>query len=135
MIITSSVVFLPCIDIQKTYDFYHNILHLPAAQKQSDKLFIFDTGYGYWGFCEYADHRAPLSGDHGVCLSLNMQSEADVDAAYEELKNKCVIHRLPVSHPSFPVYSLFVKDPDGYLVEFQYIKDSSQNLKSFPMEI
>ncbi|MBQ1342015.1 MAG: hypothetical protein IIY33_05985, partial [Erysipelotrichaceae bacterium] len=53
----SSVIFLPVRDIEKTVEFYRDALKLPVHQKQSDKLYIFDTGYGYWGFCDYGDDR------------------------------------------------------------------------------
>ena len=49
----TSVIFLPCRDIEKTRHFYHEILGLRIEQKQGDNLYIFDTGYGYWGFVQY----------------------------------------------------------------------------------
>lgn len=121
MTIESSVVFLPCSDIGQTYHFYHEVLNLPVFQKQSDNLYIFDTGYGYWGFCQYADGRLPLSGPGGVCLSLNLESNEKVLQAYEILKDRCTVYKAPQKHPDFPVFSFFLLDPDGYLVEFQKI--------------
>ena len=115
----SSVVFLPVTDIRKTYTFYHDLLNLPVIEKQNDNLFIFDTGYGYWGFCQYADGRAPLSGPKGVCLSLDCASKEEVDERYERLKEKAEVHQPPAQHPVFPVYSCFFRDPDGYMVELQ----------------
>lgn len=119
MIPDSSVVFLPCSDIRKTVSFYRDILHLHVAEKQNDNLYIFDTGYGYWGFCQYVDGRKPLSGPQGVCLSLNLASEEEVLEAYERLKDSCTIYKEPSNHPDFPVFSFFLLDPDGYLVEYQ----------------
>lgn len=119
MIPDSSVVFLPCSDIRKTVSFYRDILHLPVAGKQSDNLYIFDTGYGYWGFCQYADGRKPLSGPHGVCLSLNLSSETEVLETYDRLKDSSTVYKEPSKHPDFPVFSFFLLDPDGYLVEYQ----------------
>ena len=115
----SSVVFLPVSDIEETYRFYHGIIGLPVHQKQGDALYIFDTGYGYWGFCQYQDGRRPLSGDKGVCLSLNLDSKEEVISRYEQLKDKVVVHKEPAEHPVFPVFSFFILDPDGYLVEYQ----------------
>ena len=117
--IKSSVVFLPVSDIEKTYVFYHKILGLKVHQKQGDSLYIFDTGYGYWGFCQYGDGRAPLSGEKGVCLSLDLESNEEVLEKYEKLKDKVRIYKKPAMHPTFPVYSFFILDPDDYLVEFQ----------------
>ena len=122
----SSIVFLPVSDIQKTYHFYHEILGLPVFQKQGDSLYIFDTGYGYFGFCQYADQRKPLSGEKGVCLSLNLKDNEAVLTKYEELKDKAEVYKRPAMHPSFPVYSFFLFDPDHYLVELQKIADPSK---------
>ncbi len=119
----SSVVFLPVSDINKTFHFYHEILEIPVFQKQGDSLYIFDTGYGYWGFCQYADQRKPLSGEKGVCLSLNLNSNDEVLARYEEIKDKVTIYKKPAMHPVYPVYSFFICDPDGYLVEYQKIQE------------
>ena len=115
----TSVVFLPCSDIRKTEAFYHGILGFPVAERQSESLLIFDTGCGYWGFCQYADGRKILSGPQGVCLSVNLESEAAVTEAYELYREVCPVYRAPERHPRFPVFSFFLLDPDGYLVEFQ----------------
>ena len=117
----TSVIFLPCRDIEKTRHFYHEILGLSIEQKQGDNLYIFDTGYGYWGFVQYRDDRAPLSGPQGVCLSLNLKDDQAVLQHYEELKDCCEVFREPLKHQDFPVFSFFLKDPDGYLVEYQNV--------------
>lgn len=119
MELPGSIVFLPVTDIEATRRFYHDLLGLPIAQKQGENLYIFDTGCGGWGFCAYADGRAPLSGPRGVCLSLNLPDNDAVTARYEELKERCKVYKAPARHPDFPVYSFFLQDPDGYLVEFQ----------------
>ena len=124
MPVKSSIVFLPVSDIKATTMFYRDVLHLNVAQEQGNTSVIFDTGYGYWGFCEYADGRKLLSGPQGVCLSLNLSSEEEVWEVYERLKDRTEIHKAPSRHPLYPVYSFFLKDPDGYLVEFQKISDS-----------
>ena len=115
-----SVTFLPCSDIKATAQFYRDILKLRVRAVQGDNLYIFDTGYGYWGFCQYRDGRKPLSGDKGVCLSLNLGSDEEVMEVYRHIKEICRIYREPAVHPNFPVYSFFILDPDGYLVEIQH---------------
>ena len=119
----SSIVFLPVSDIEETVRFYRDTLKLPVHQKQSDRLYIFDTGYGYWGFCLYDDDRKLLSGPQGVCLSLNLPDNEAVINKYEELKNSCRVYKRPARHPQFLVYSFFLMDPDEYLVEFQKIAE------------
>ncbi len=115
-----SITFLPCSDIKTTALFYRDILKLKVRATQGDNLYIFDTGYGYWGFCQYSDGRKPLSGDKGVCLSLNLDSDEEVMEVYRQIKDVCPIYREPAVHPLFPVYSFFILDPDGYLVEIQH---------------
>ena len=115
----TSVVFLPCGDIRRTERFYSGILGFPVAERQSDSAVVFDTGYGYWGFCRYGDGRSLLSGPKGVCLSVNLESEDAVREAYERYRDLCRVYKEPARHPRFPVYSFFLLDPDGYLVEFQ----------------
>ena len=115
----TSVIFLPCRDIKKTEAFYHDVLGLSIIERQSDNLVIFDTGYGYWGFCQYSDGRSPLSGPQGVCLSLNLDSEQAVSEAFGRFKDQCHVYKEPARHPRFPVFSFFLLDPDGYMVVFQ----------------
>lgn len=118
----SSVIFLPVSDIEKTVHFYRDVLGLSIDSKQSENLYIFDTGYGYWGFCQYEDGRRPLSGKTGVCLSINLKDDEAVLARYEELKDICTVIQEPKKHSVYPVYSFFVEDPDGYLVEYQNVR-------------
>lgn len=115
----TSVIFLPCSDIQATGHFYHDLLGFQIAERQSDNLLIFEAGNAYWGFCQYGDGRKPLSGPHGVCLSLNLESRQAVLESYEKYRLLCAVYKEPAEHPQFPVFSFFLQDPDGYLVEFQ----------------
>lgn len=130
MAIENSVVFLPVSDIEKTTHFYRDIVGLPMVQEQSGGICrIFDTGYGYWGFCQYPDGRPLLSGPVGACLSLNCHDEEDVDRQYERMISKgCVIDAKPCKQKNFPVYAFFTKDPDNYKVEFQRILLEDQQL-------
>ena len=69
---------------------------------------------------QYADAKAA---EGRLCLSLNCASEADVDAEYDRIIAR-VAKPLdkPKAHESHPVYSFFIPDPNGYLVEFQKIR-------------
>ena len=82
----TSTVFLPCTNIHLTTHFYHEILGFPIFMKQNENVVIFDTGYGYWGFCEYSDGRKPLSGPTGVCLSINYANQEEVQSKFKEMK-------------------------------------------------
>lgn len=113
----SMVVFYPCLDINKTSDFYQNIIELKLYQDQG-QCRIFDTGYGYLGFCEYDDHVLATK----TCISFNLENEKAVDDTYLKMKGLGMSGLTkPQKHPKFEVYSFFMKDPNGYTVEFQKI--------------
>ena len=125
MAIESSIVFFPVRDIEVTHDFYINKIGLKLHMVQtspSSQCHIYDTGYGYIGFCQYNDGR-PIHG--GLCLSFNCKDENDVDHQFNRIKDLGIeVVQPPKQHDLFPVYSCFFKDPDQYIVEFQYICDN-----------
>lgn len=97
--------------------------------RQAAPLRIYDTGYGYWGFCQYPDGRPALSGDKGVCLSLNCADEAMWTASMRRsLPWEPRVLAAPAMQERFPVYSFFIEDPSGYKVEFQKILLPGQEL-------
>ena len=119
MAIESSIIFLPCINLEETTKFYTEVIGLTVAKDLGSTRLI-DTGYGYWGFCQYDDGR-PLASS--ICLSHNCADNADVDAYYQRITSHGVeTMGAPRLHPVFPVYSFFIHDPNGYLVEFQKIQ-------------
>lgn len=130
MSVENVVVFFPCVDIGQTARFYTEVCGLPQVQEQSGGICrIFDTGYGYLGFCQYDDGRPIPAGPQGMCISLNCHDEADVDAHYQVLKQKGAdIIMPPCRQEKFPVYACFVRDPNGYKVEFQRILLPEQEL-------
>ena len=116
--IESCVTFLPVNDIEETTRFYTEVVGLKLWQDQG-KCRIFQCGQGFWGFCQYGDGRALAT---GVCLSLNMEDKNDVDEKYLSVKAAGAdVIQPPQKHKDFPVYSCFVHDPNGYLLEFQKI--------------
>ena len=119
-----SIVFLPVADLKRTRQFYTQVMGFRLEMVQSGGAEIYDTGYGYWGFCAYGDHRPPLSGPQGVCLSLHCQDRAEVDARWKAaLAQGAEPVSPPAKHGRFPVYSCFLADPDGYRVELQVIEE------------
>ena len=116
----SSICFLPCRDLTQTTSFYTQTVGLEVAE-QMPGCVIFDTGRGYWGFCAYGDDRPMAT---GVVLSLNCADNAAVDAEYRRLMagNAAIVQNPPAMHAVFSVYSFFITDPNGYLVEFQKIQ-------------
>ncbi len=121
MAIKSSISFYPVNDINITADFYLNIIGLKLSEDMGNAK-IFDTGYGYWGFVQYEDRKAS---PNGLCLSLNCEDNLDVDAFYNKITKKGVATLgEPKMHAKFPVYSFFLNDPNGYLLEFQKIQNA-----------
>ena len=111
----SSINFYPCLDIEKTTDFYINEIGLSLYQDQGTCR-IFDTGYGYIGFCEYEDHILC----NKTCISFNVPTKEDVFKYYEKYKAKQMPGLTePKKHPKYEVYSFFMKDINGYTLEIQ----------------
>lgn len=118
--ITSNVAFYACIDIDETDKFYSEIIGLEKVMHTGD-VRIFSTVKGHFGFIQRPDRKA-LEGR--VCLSLNCGSQAEVRLEYDRIVK---LGGVPLDEPQQyydqPVYSFFIKDPNGYLVEFQKIND------------
>ena len=127
MAIESSIVFFPVKDIKSTHDFYVNKIGLKLHQIQKSEASecrIYDSGYGFIGFCQYNDGRTIYG---GLCISFNCHDDKDVDQQFNRVKDLGVeVVQPPQHHTLFPVYSCFFKDPDNYTVEFQYIHEHSQ---------
>ena len=123
MAVENSVVFFPCKDIHETSKFYQEVVGLKLVQVQNSgyECHIFDTGYGYLGFCQYPDGRPIPSGPVGMCISLNCH--------YEVVKARgAQIVCPPKKQDNFPVYACFIRDPNDYKVEFQRILLPDQEL-------
>lgn len=115
--IESMVNFYPCLDINQTTHFYLEMIGLTLYQDQG-KARIFDTGYGYLGFCQYDYSDLATQ----TCISFNLKDQESVDQYYKDLKNKGIeVMTSPQKHPQFEVYSFFARDPNGYKLEFQKI--------------
>ena len=120
MRMVGSVVFLPVKDLARTRAFYTQVIGLRLAMVQPAGAEIYDTGYGYWGFCGYGGGRPGVGGGNGGCRSIHCEDGEEVEARWRKavaLGAQAVSP--PAEHARFPVYSCFVEDPDGYRVEFQ----------------
>ena len=123
MKLTGSVVFLPVQNLEETRRFYTQVLGLELAMVQPGGAEIYDTGRGYWGFCQYATAARPWAGTR-VCVS---PSTARTGPRWTPAGGRPwsgAPNRLqpPALHSRFPVYSCFLADPDGYRVELQVIE-------------
>ena len=108
-------------DIDSTANFYARGLGLECKRDEGDAR-IFATADGaFIGVCRaFADRVVePKGGMISIVTD-------DVDAWYRRLlDNGLEIDRPPERIEQFGIYSFFVRDPNGYLLEFQqFVTDS-----------
>lgn len=73
MAIENSVVLFPCKDIYETSKFYQGVIDMKLIQVQNSRYecHIFNTGYGYLGFCQYPGWPSYTFRAVGICISLS----------------------------------------------------------------
>ncbi len=115
------VTFLPTADLESTARFYETVLDLSLALDQKTcRIYKIAKG-GYLGFC--LKEKTPEQ--HGVILTLVTE---DVDRWYAALTEKNIpIETPPVFNPDYRIYKMFLRDPNGYLVEIQRFEDPRWN--------
>jgi len=117
--ITSNIAFYPCRDIEETAAFYSELIGLKLVYSFG-KARVFSANKGHFGFVQYDGNEAAKG---RLCLSLNCQEKTDVDDEYRRIVAfGGKPEEAPAGHVDFPVYSFFIEDPNGYLVEFQKIE-------------
>lgn len=122
--IAGSVTFLYTRDLAATLPFYRDLLGLPQVGDQragdGQGCRIFRTGpSSYVGLCCLA-HRAVVP--DGVVFTM---ITPDVDGWYARLKQAGAdLLGPPRLSERFRVYGFFVRDPNGYPIEFQAFRDS-----------
>jgi catechol 2,3-dioxygenase-like lactoylglutathione lyase family enzyme len=116
-LLTQQITFLHTANLAKTAVFYQTILGLNLALDQG-KCQIFQVGTdAFIGFCE---HLAGANPD-GVILTLVSEQ---VDEWHDYLVAKNVtIEKPPTHNEMFNIYHIFLRDPNGYLVEIQKFLD------------
>ncbi|MBQ7890743.1 MAG: VOC family protein [Erysipelotrichaceae bacterium] len=103
--------FYTCRNLQETEEFWLK-MGLVVYMRQPNTI-IFDSKEGMVGFVESKEHMIPKYS----CISLVVQTKEEVDKRYRELQEYALDK--PKVHPTAPVYSFFLMDPNGYKVEFQ----------------
>ncbi len=118
--ITSNIAFYPTVSIEKTEKFYTEVIGLSKVFG-NDSFVVFDCVKGHFGFV-LTDDESKIP--KGLCLSLNCDSEEAVDSEYKRvLALGADTIAPPKKHDKFPVYSFFINEPNGYLLEFQKIEN------------
>lgn len=102
-------------DLNATAGFYARILGLECSRDEVNAR-IFKTGdAAFIGVCEVFEDRVvePKGGMISIVTD-------DVDAWYRRLlDNGLAIDRPPQRLEQFGIYSFFISDPNGYVIEFQ----------------
>lgn len=123
--IDQQVTFLGCADPATTDAFYRDVLGLPLVLDQG-ACRIYRTGRdAFLGFCR---QTANLAGTRaaGVIITLVVDQREMVDAWDRYLRERgyeAAIEKPPSLNTQFAIYHLFLRDPDGYLVEIQTFLD------------
>lgn len=112
------VVFLYADDIDRSSEFYHDMLGLPLVLEQAHcRLYKASEG-GYVGVCASGDR--PTTPD-GIVVTLVRD---DVDEFCAGLVERGIeLEQAPAQNERFAIYNAFLRDPDGHLVEIQRFDD------------
>lgn len=111
------VTFLYTDDLAATARFYEDILQLPLTLDQGSCRIYRTSRDAFIGLCERAAPAAP----DGVIITL---VSGQVDAWHERLLAYGVpIEKPPTLNAAYNIYHLFIRDPNGYLVEIQTFLD------------
>lgn len=122
--IDQQVTFLYTSDLAATDAFYAGVLGLPLALDQGACHIYRVAGAAFLGFCRQTANIDAVAAQ-GVILTLVVNSAAQVDRWYEFLApaQAHLIEKAPAHNERFNIYHLFLRDPNGYLVEIQCFLD------------
>jgi catechol 2,3-dioxygenase-like lactoylglutathione lyase family enzyme len=117
--INQQVTFLYTADLAQTAVFYETILQLPLILDQGTCRIYATGGNSYLGFCQHLSSGS--AHPDGLMITL---VTSDVDGWHAYLQ----AHQIPIEKPptynaNFNIYQLFVRDPNGYLLEIQTFMD------------
>ena len=112
------VTFLYTRDLEKSTAFYRDTLGLPLVLDQGTCRIYQVCPNGFIGLCQNPD--AP---EHPQGIIFTMVAE-DVDGWYARLQERHIpVEKPPALYPKYNIYHLFVRDPNGYLIEIQRFLD------------
>lgn len=112
------VTFLYTRDLLKSAAFYEDIMGLRLVLDQGSCRIYQVSDDGFLGFCQR--ESAPLE-PQGVIFTFVTSA---VDAWYDHLVEKGVeFEKPPATNSAYNIYHCFLRDPNGYLLEFQQFLD------------
>ncbi|MEL6150346.1 MAG: VOC family protein [Chloroflexota bacterium] len=116
--IDQQVTFYYTHNLAQTADFYERVLGLPLALDQGMCRIYRITDTAFVGFCQRD------SGEVHTDSTIFTLVTDEVDAWHVYLVEEGVeIEKPPTLHETYNIYHIFVRDPNGYLLEFQTFKD------------
>lgn len=114
---TSGITFLKTRDLETTTGFYTTILGFDYVLDQGSCRIFRICPSCYLGFCLTEGE----TGSGEVIITLEV---ADVDSYCAALEASGVeIEVRPRLNPKYQIYQMFIRDPNGYLVEIQRFLD------------
>jgi catechol 2,3-dioxygenase-like lactoylglutathione lyase family enzyme len=117
MSITETITFLHCSDLGATHAFYSELLGLRLVVDQGHCRVYRVNDQGFVGFCE---RGAPASTEPIILTFVT----DDVDGWAQRIEQAGFeLEVAPRHNPTYGIVQLFVRDPDGYLVELQRFDD------------
>lgn len=123
--IRQQVTFIYVQDLARSDAFYGGVLGLKQVLDQG-ACHIYQTAESaFLGFCRETGSLEGVRSD-AVILTLVVDSSAEVDAWERCLRAvgaESFIQKAPALNERFNIYHLFLRDPDGYLVEIQAFLD------------
>ena len=120
----SFITFLPTRDLVQTARFYEEVLRLRLTLDQTQCRIYRVAEGGFLGFC-LKDEVTPQD---GVILTLVTEEVDHWQALLTE--HEVLIEKGPVFNPDFQIYQMFLRDPNGYLIEIQRFEDPRWNAQS-----
>jgi len=116
--INGQITFLYTSDLNKTTNFYQNIMGFQMMLDQGTCRIFRVAESSYLGFCL----KEIINSD---CLNMIFTLvTTDVDGWYERLLEQGItFNKKPEFNPKFQIYHCFLNDPNGYLIEIQRFED------------
>lgn len=101
-------------DLASTADFYAELLGFECSRDEGSARIFTTAADAYIGVCEVFAERVvePKGGMISIITD-------DVDAWYQRLVDKGLTVEPPHRLERFGIYTFFIKDPNGYQIEFQ----------------
>ena len=119
------ITFLPSDNLEKTRDFYENIMRLPVASDQGACILFRVGKHGYLAFCAGLSENIKNPGS--VVLNFIVKSQQEVDEWDQYLVAKGVqVKRPPEYRTAFKIYNGLYIDPMGYTIEIQSFDEEAR---------